>query len=55
MNDERKLKDFDQDFGPEHPTNQEAARSRGLHWNPQKNRYMDSDGLPVRDQFGQPL
>lgn len=46
---------FDPDFSPDHIVNQRAARSRGLRYDEKRKQYVDRDGLPVRDRFGQPL
>jgi hypothetical protein len=46
---------FDPNFGPEHETNRRAAKVRRLRFDPRKNAYVDVDGCPVRDRFGQRL
>lgn len=51
----KKLPDFDPDFSPDSEYNQEAAEARGLQFDPQSQQYVDDDGCPVRDEFGQPL
>jgi hypothetical protein len=51
---EHQLTDFDSDFSPEHPTNQEAAQQRGLVYNPDNESYLDEDGCLIKDKFGQP-
>jgi hypothetical protein len=50
---EARKPDFDADFSPSHPTNVEAARARGLTYDSVRRVYVDRDGYPVRDQFGQ--
>jgi hypothetical protein len=49
------VRDFDADFLPTDPVNQEAARARGLVWDAQKDHFVDVGGALVRDRFGQPL
>ncbi len=44
---------FDPDFSPQHESNREAARVRGLKYNPKKRSYVDVEGSLVRDEFGQ--
>jgi hypothetical protein len=46
---------FDADFSPDHETNKQAAKAHGLRFDRQRNVYVDSDGCPTRDRFGQPL
>ena len=46
---------FDADLSREHPTNRKAAYVRGLRWSDHHRAYVDSDGCPVRDRFGQRL
>jgi hypothetical protein len=46
---------FDPDFSPESEINQEAAKSRDLHYSWWSGQYVDEDGCPVRDKFGQLL
>lgn len=43
------------DFSPQHETNREAARVRRLRYDRRRKVYIDCDGCPVRDKFGQPL
>jgi len=46
---------FDADLSPQHQTNQEAARARGLHWSTKNGGcWVGSGGNPIRDKFGQP-
>lgn len=47
--------DFDPDLSRSSEHNQEAARSRGLRYSERNKQYVDEDGCPVRDEFGQPL
>ncbi len=49
---ERKI-DFDPDFTPNHPTNQEAARHYHLTYSPHRRAYVDEEGCLIRDEFGQ--
>ena len=49
------MAEFDADLSREHPTNKEAAKERGLRYDSRKRQYVDSDGCPVRDKFGQRL
>jgi hypothetical protein len=46
---------FDPDLSKEHPTNQEAAKVRNLRYSKRHRAYVDEDGCPRRDKFGQPL
>ena len=46
---------FDPDCPPDGPHNEHAARVRGLRYDRDARVYRDRDGLPVRDQFGQPI
>jgi len=46
---------FDADHGPENPINTQAAKHFGLIWDKRRRVYVDSEGCPVRDRFGQPL
>ena len=47
--------DFDPDFSPAHEVNRRAAEERGLYFNRNTKQYVDEEGCPVRDEFGQPL
>ena len=47
--------EFDADYGPNNPHNQDVAKRRGLTYNPHSRRYEDNDGCLIRDRFGQPL
>lgn len=53
--EQRPMPEFDADLSPNHPTNREAARVRGLTYDPVGCVYRDSDGCPILDHFGQPL
>jgi len=46
---------IDPSTSPYTPQNIEAARSRGLRYDPRSRCYRDSDGCAVADRFGQPL
>jgi hypothetical protein len=46
---------FDPDFSPGHEHNKETAKKLGLRYEPKKKQYIDRDGCPTRDRFGQPL
>lgn len=50
-----KLPDFDPDFSPSNPCNREAAKARGLSYNPRRKVYIDEDGFSILDKYGQPL
>lgn len=52
---ENKLTDFDPDLSPDHPTNIEAAEQRSLKYDKRRKVYVDSDGCPRRDKYGQTL
>ncbi|HVM59148.1 MAG TPA: hypothetical protein VMT80_02365 [Candidatus Paceibacterota bacterium] len=45
---------FDPDLPPENIHNREAAKARGLRFDPRKKAYVDDEGCLVRDRFGQP-
>jgi|WetSurMetagenome_2_1015567.scaffolds.fasta_scaffold78194_2 hypothetical protein len=47
--------DFDPDYSPQNPVNREAARLRGLIYDPRKEAYVDEDGCLIRDKYGQPF
>ena len=46
---------FDSDLDIDHPYNQEVAQELGVTWDEGKQAYVDRDGLPTYDRFGQPL
>jgi len=46
---------IDADFSPKHPSNVEAAQELGLRYDPVRGAYVDGDGCPTLDRFGQPL
>ncbi len=46
---------FNSDFLPNHPSNQEAARQRNLRYGFFRGFYVDEDGCLIRDRFGQEL
>lgn len=54
MPDDKEPK-FDPDFSRHHEINREAARVRNLRFSLRHDAYVDEDGCPVRDRFGQPL
>lgn len=47
--------EFDADSPPDDEHNIEAAKARGLCYNPESECYEDEDGCPTRDCFGQEL
>jgi len=49
------LINFDSDLSPEHPTNIEAARQRGLEYDSRLKAYTDDEGCLIRDKYGQQL
>jgi hypothetical protein len=46
---------FDPDLSPDHETNRRAAEAHGLRYDRRRRVYVDADGCPTRDEFGQPL
>ena len=48
-------REFDPDFSPLHVSNQDAAKDHGLTWDRRRQAYVDQDGCPRRDRFGQVL
>ncbi|MBI4144963.1 hypothetical protein HY493_02050 [Candidatus Woesearchaeota archaeon] len=46
---------FDPDLPPSNIQNREAARAHGLRYDRRRNVYVDEDGFPARDRFGQYL
>lgn len=54
-NSQKKSSFFDPDFSPSNPVNVNAAKDRGLQYDPTGKVYRDEDGCPVRDEFGQQL
>lgn len=46
---------FDPDFSPQHETNVEAAKAHGVTYRPDLRQYVDEDGCPRFDAYGQPL
>jgi hypothetical protein len=48
-------KEFDPDFSPDHEINKEAAKAHRLRYDRRRRIYVDEDGCPTRDKFGQPL
>lgn len=55
MAEERTKPKFDADLPPTHEVNLKAAKARGLRYSFVMQAYLDSDGLKIRDKFGQPL
>lgn len=51
----RKKEDFDPDLSPDSPHNLQVADRLELIYNAKRRLYLDPDGCPVRDQFGQEL
>jgi len=47
--------EFDPDLSPDGEHNRKVARIRGLSYDPENEFYVDEDGFPSRDEFGQPL
>lgn len=52
---QKKSSSFDPDYSPSNPVNVQAAKDRGLQYDPAEKVYRDEDGCPVLDQFGQRL
>lgn len=50
-----KKTEFDADVSPDNPINIKAAKERRLVYNSRKRVYVDEDGCPQRDRFGQVL
>lgn len=50
---EKQKAQFDADYSPKNPQNQQATRDHGLRWSARKRCYVDEEGLPVRDRYGQ--
>ncbi len=46
---------FDPDLSPSSGTNRRAAEARGVTYDPRERVYRDRDGLPIYDEYGQPL
>ena len=51
----RRRSRFDAELGPNHEINQAAARSHGLTYDRGKRAFVDDEGCPVRDKYGQPV
>jgi hypothetical protein len=45
---------FDADLSPQAEANQRAAKAHNLLYDPHKQSYVDAEGSPIRDKFGQP-
>ena len=54
---EEKVKEpsFDPDLSPRNEVNVQAAKIRGLRYDVRLGCYVDSDGCPRKDRFGQSL
>jgi hypothetical protein len=52
---EKKLPSFEPGLPPHNIHNLEAAKARGLVYSPRRRVYVDEDGCPTLDRFGQPL
>lgn len=46
---------FDADLSPENPHNRETAEKLGVTFDPDKRVYVDGEGCPTHDRFGQKL
>jgi hypothetical protein len=46
---------FDPDLSPQADVNVEAAKAHGVTYDSEKRQYLDEDGHPKYDHFGQPL
>lgn len=46
---------FDCSLGPQSEHNRDVADALGLTYNPQLRQYVDPDGCPTHDEFGQEL
>ena len=57
--EERRQRDvvpeFDPDLSPDYEANRRAAEVRNLTFRRRTGQYVDEDGCPVRDRFGQKL
>lgn len=47
--------DFDADLPYDNPRNVDVAQKLRLTYDSQRRVYLDEDGCPTRDEFGQPL
>jgi hypothetical protein len=45
--------EFDADLPPSSETNTDAAERRGWRYDPFNAEYVDDDGCPVADEYGQ--
>lgn len=55
VRDEQVPPPFDPDLPWTAETNRQAAKARGLVYDRKKKVYIDPDGCPILDGFGQPL
>ncbi len=49
------MSNFDPSLPYWHMDNQRAAQERGLRYDARRQVYVDDEGYPVLDRFGQPL
>lgn len=54
MATEHKKREFDSDLSLDNPANKQAAEDHGLRFDRRRRAYVDEDGCPIRDRFGQP-
>lgn len=52
---DRRLLNFDANYSPQNPINQQAAEQRRWEYDLRKGFYVDEDGCLMADRFGQPL
>ena len=52
---EKKLPEFDADLSWKNVQNRKAAKAHGLKYDNRRKIYIDEDGCPVRDKYGQRL
>lgn len=51
----RNKKRFDRNLPPDGPHKMEAARERGLRYEPNTECFVDPRGRPMRNKFGEPV
>ena len=49
------MTEFDPDLSRQHETNKKAAEERRLKYDRRLRQYVDEDGCPAQDRFGQDL
>lgn len=54
-NSDKKLPEFEPELPWYNVHNVNAANSRGLVYDDIRSVYVDEDGCPVRDRYGQPI